>query len=148
MEIIIVAVCCLYLGWFVYRLGIGKRKRAEEKALLQAALKKDPSEWTETDRKLLLKNLERYREFLNPLEYDILHAQYAGTTSTVELAIKAGLSPSQILKMGYPAPPSPQASSTKTIVKGAVAGGIIAGPAGAVVGAIVGKDKADRSSRS
>lgn len=33
---------------------------------------------------------------------------------------------------------------TKTIVKDAVIGGIVAGPAGAVVGAIVGKDKADK----
>ena len=47
-----------------------------------------------------------------------------------------------------PLPPLTRTSSssgTKTIVRNAVKGGIIAGPAGAVVGAIVGKNKVDES---
>lgn len=150
MEIAVIIVAVLYLSWFVYRLNIGKQKKKEERALLEAAKKKDASEWTETDRKLLLKDLEKNRQFLTFQQYDILKAKYSGTTSVTEMAIKNGYSPSQINEVtnASAAKTQTQRDSTKTIVKDAVVGGVIAGPAGAVVGAIVGKSKVDNDSKN
>ena len=108
--------------------------------------KKDPSEWTEEDRKLLLNDLEKYRSFLTFQQYDVLKAKYKGTTSVTEMLIKGGYSLSKIDKMSTANTGISQADATKAIVKDAVVGGVIAGPAGAVVGAIVGKNKVDSNS--
>ncbi len=54
------------------------------------------------------------------------------------------LTPNAVSAMGRP---SASSSGTKTIIKDAVKGGIIAGEAGAVVGAVVGKNKVDHEKK-
>lgn len=136
--------------WIIYRLNIGAQKSKERQMKLEEAKKKDSSEWTEEDRKLLLNDLEKYRQYLTFQEYDVLKAKYAGTTSVTEMMIKSGYSPSEIDKMSTASTgktqAQTQADATKTIVKDAVIGGVIAGGTGAVVGAIVGKSKVDNNS--
>lgn len=146
LIILLVAVIVAVVGWFIYRLNIGAQKAKENEAKLAEAKKKDPSEWTEEDRKLLLNDLEKYRSFLTFQQYDVLKAKYKGTTSVTEMLIKGGYSLSEIDKMSTANTGISQADATKTIVKDAVVGGVIAGPAGAVVGAIVGKNKVDSNS--
>lgn len=146
LIILLVAVIVAIVGWFIYRLNIGAQKAKENEAKLAEAKKKDPSEWTEEDRKLLLNDLEKYRSFLTFQQYDVLKAKYKGTTSVTEMLIKGGYSLSEIDKMSTANTGISQADATKTIVKDAVVGGVIAGPAGAVVGAIVGKNKVDSNS--
>lgn len=146
LIILLVAVIVAIVGWFIYRLNIGAQKAKENEAKLAEAEKKDPSEWTEEDRKLLLNDLEKYRSFLTFQQYDVLKAKYKGTTSVTEMLIKGGYSLSEIDKMSTANTGISQADATKTIVKDAVVGGVIAGPAGAVVGAIVGKNKVDSNS--
>ena len=146
LIILLVAVIVAIVGWFIYRLNIGAQKAKENEAKLAEAKKKDPSEWTEEDRKLLLNDLEKYRSFLTFQQYDVLKAKYKGTTSVTEMLIKGGYSLSEIDKMSTANAGISQADATKAIVKDAVVGGVIAGPAGAVVGAIVGKNKVDSNS--
>lgn len=146
LIILLVAVIVAIVGWFIYRLNIGAQKAKENEAKLAEAKKKDPSEWTEEDRKLLLNDLEKYRSFLTFQQYDVLKAKYKGTTSVTEMLIKGGYSLSEIDKMSTANTGISQADATKAIVKDAVVGGVIAGPAGAVVGAIVGKNKVDSNS--
>ena len=146
LIILLVAVIVAIVGWFIYRLNIGAQKAKENEAKLAEAKKKDPSEWTEEDRKLLLNDLEKHRSFLTFQQYDVLKAKYKGTTSVTEMLIKGGYSLSEIDKMSTANTGISQADATKTIVKDAVVGGVIAGPAGAVVGAIVGKNKVDSNS--
>ena len=146
LIILLVAVIVAVVGWFIYRLNIGAQKAKENEAKLAEAKKKDPSEWTEEDRKLLLNDLEKHRSFLTFQQYDVLKAKYKGTTSVTEMLIKGGYSLSEIDKMSTANTGISQADATKTIVKDAVVGGVIAGPAGAVVGAIVGKNKVDSNS--
>ena len=146
LIILLVAVIVAIVGWFIYRLNIGAQKAKENEAKLAEAKKEDPSEWTEEDRKLLLNDLEKHRSFLTFQQYDVLKAKYKGTTSVTEMLIKGGYSLSEIDKMSTANTGISQADATKTIVKDAVVGGVIAGPAGAVVGAIVGKNKVDSNS--
>lgn len=146
LIILLVAVIVAIVGWFIYRLNIGAQKAKENEAKLAEAKKKDPSEWTEEDRKLLLNDLEKHRSFLTFQQYDVLKAKYKGTTSVTEMLIKGGYSLSEIDKMSTANTGISQADATKAIVKDAVVGGVIAGPAGAVVGAIVGKNKVDSNS--
>ena len=146
LIILLVAVIVAIVGWFIYRLNIGAQKAKENEAKLAEAEKKDPSEWTEEDRKFLLNDLEKHRSFLTFQQYDVLKAKYKGTTSVTEMLIKGGYSLSEIDKMSTANTGISQADATKTIVKDAVVGGVIAGPAGAVVGAIVGKNKVDSNS--
>lgn len=145
LIILLVAVIVAIVGWFICRLNIGAQKAKENEAKLAEAEKKDPSEWTEEDRKLLLNNLEKHRSFLTFQQYDVLKAKYKGTTSVTEMLIKGGYSPSEIDKMSAANTGISQADATKTIVKDAVVGGVIAGSTGAVVGAIVGKSKVDNN---
>ena len=146
LIILLVAVIVAIVGWFIYRLNIGVQKAKENEAKLAEAKKKDPSEWTEEDRKLLLNDLEKHRSFLTFQQYDVLKAKYKWTTSVTEMLIKGGYSLSEIDKMSTANTGISQSDATKTIVKDAVVGGVIAGPAGAVVGAIVGKNKVDSNS--
>ena len=145
MEIAIVIVCVAFLSWFFYRLSLGRKMMNEKRELLDAAYKKDPSEYTETDRQLLLENLEKHRAHFTAREYDILKSRYSGEESVLGMAIKYGVdSPNMSVRERTSVEKAQaQKESTKTIVKDAVVGGIVAGPAGAEVVAIEGKNKED-----
>lgn len=147
LALLFVIVVVAFWAWIIYRLNIGRQMAKERERLLAEAQKKEPSDWTEEDRKLLLADLEKHRHFYTFQQYDILQAKYTGTTSVTEMMIKSGYSPSEINKMSTHNTIKSQATSqgdaTKTIVKDAIIGGVIAGEAGAVVGAIVGKSKID-----
>lgn len=148
IEGLLIIFIILFEAWVVYRLFVGKRKKEEEKILIEELKKKKPSKWTEDDRRLLLKDLESKRNFLTFQQYDILKAKYSGEKSVTEMAIKAGVSPSSPHKKSVDSTTNAQKDGTKSIVKDAVIGGVVAGPAGAVVGAIHAADKNNKNGAS
>lgn len=97
-------------------------------------------EWTETEKINFI--LAAYRNGqLTCAQKDVAIAKIKKQQSVTELAIKAGVaSPTGISSS---VPNKPKDNGTKTIIKDAVIGGVVAGGAGAVVGAVVGKNKVD-----
>lgn len=148
MPILIIAI--LIIVGFVAGIIYLSQEAEERQKKLDEARKKKPSEWTKEDRELLLANLEANRQFLTFQQYDVLKAKYTGTTSATEILTQGGRSLFEIDKMNTASTGNIQgktkANATKTIIKDAIVGGVIAGETGAVVGAIVGKSKVDNNS--
>lgn len=150
-EVMFCVLCAAYLGWFIHRLSIGKKKKA---AAREEIKRKNYENLTEYEKFIALEDLNAAynggRGLLDYRSYDILVSKINGTKSIAEMEIELAkmkntsprISVSDIA-MPQKTDAEKQKEATKTIVKDAVVGGVIAGPAGAVVGAIVGKNKAE-----
>jgi hypothetical protein len=142
MIVLAIIVGIALWTWIIYRVTTTKRKRD---ALRASAEKKDPSDWTADEREAMLLYITWMSQTgrLTYTEYEVLKAKYTGTTDSLPYGFAGGLA----VDAKATADRKAQQQATRTIVKDAAIGGVVAGPAGAVVGAIVGKDKADSEKR-
>ena len=132
--------------WLIYRFVTTKKKN---KSIYEAAMKKKPEELTDEERRIVLYELDKLYSLkqFTPMEYDAIKSKYLGKKSLVELAGEDVVLAAQTSLNNKAAAKQAKKAETKTIIKDAAIGGIVAGPAGAVVGAVVGKNKVDNNSQ-
>ncbi|MEE1138555.1 MAG: hypothetical protein U0M02_08765 [Acutalibacteraceae bacterium] len=150
MEEIVLYLMLVFAGiifwcWIIYRLVTTKKKN---KAIYKAAMKKKPEDLNDEERRIVLYELDRLYSLkqFTPMEYDTIKSRYLGKPSLVDIAGKDVVLAAQISVNNKALAQQAKKAETKTIIKDAAIGGIVAGPAGAVVGAVVGKNKVESNS--
>lgn len=144
--LMLVLVCIIFWCWLIYRFVTTKKKN---KAIYNAAMKKKPEDLTDEERRIVLHELDRLYSLkqFTFIEYDEIKSRYLCEPSLADIAGKDVVLAAQISVNNKAMAQQAKKAETKTIIKDAAIGGIVAGPAGAVVGAVVGKNKVESNSK-
>ena len=145
LYLMLVFAGIIFWCWIIYRLVTTKKKN---KAIYKAAMKKKPEDLNDEERRIVLYELDRLYSLkqFTPMEYDTIKSRYLGKPSLVDIAGKDAVLAAQISVNNKALAQQAKKAETKTIIKDAAIGGIVAGPAGAVVGAVVEKNKVESNS--